>query len=188
MARAPVNFRTPGSRGVWVDRSPARRLSYADKRAGDPPLWAARHGHLLAGHAGASTSAALPILTATDVGMPQVWRCLPEDTNQAFGSRFSQLMVRVLRGLRTSEGTVGRPRRYSTAKARRPICSDKRSSLSASRVHSRYGAITRVRSGNTPSSNGRRPEAGRPRPSTPLTTPKVAPARGPCTGRALRSC
>ena len=38
--------------------------------------------------------------------MPQVWRYLPEDTKQAFGSQFSQIVVRVLHGLRTSEGIV----------------------------------------------------------------------------------
>ena len=106
MARDPVDLRTPGGRGVWVDRSPARRLSYADDSAGDPALWAARYGHLLAGHENAPSSAALPSPAATDLVMPQVWRCLPEDTKQAFGSQFSQIVVRGLRGLRTSEGTV----------------------------------------------------------------------------------
>ena len=106
MVSNPVDLGTPGGRGVWVDRSPARRLSSPDAGAGDPAGWAARHGHLLGWHEDAPSSAALLTHAATDLGMPQVWRFLPEDTKQAFGSRFSQIMVRVLRGLRTSEGIV----------------------------------------------------------------------------------
>jgi hypothetical protein len=106
MARDPVNLRTPGGRGVWLDQSPARRLSSADDSAGDPTLWPPRHGRLLAGHADAPSSEALLTAAAPDLAMPQVWRGLPEETKQAFGSRFSQIVVRVLRGLRTSEGIV----------------------------------------------------------------------------------
>lgn len=105
MARDPVDLRAPGSRGIWVDRSAARMLSYPDDSTRDPALRTARHSHLLARHADAS-SAALPTPAALDIAMPQVWGCLPEDTKQAFGSRFSQIVVRVLHGLRTSEGSV----------------------------------------------------------------------------------
>jgi hypothetical protein len=105
MARDPVDLRTPGSRGIWVDRSPARMLSYPDDSPGDPAFRTARHGHLLARYEDAS-SEALPTHAAPDIAMPQVWGCLPEDTKQAFGSRFSQIVVRVLHGLRTSEGRV----------------------------------------------------------------------------------
>jgi hypothetical protein len=106
MARDPVDLRTPGGRGVWVDRSPARELSYPDKSTGDPALGAPRHGHLLAWHDDTPSTEALPTPAAPDIGMPQVWGCLPEDAKQAFGSRFSQIVVRVIHGLRTSEGTV----------------------------------------------------------------------------------
>jgi hypothetical protein len=106
MARDPVDLRTPGGRGVWVDRSSTRSMSYSDDSAGDPAIRAARHGHLLAWHEGAPSSEALPAHAATDLIMPPVWRFLPEDTKQAFGTRFSQIVVRVLHGLRTSEGRV----------------------------------------------------------------------------------
>jgi hypothetical protein len=106
MARNPVDLRTPGGRGVWVDRSPARRLSSPHEGAGDPPVGAARHGDLLAGHEDTPSSATLPPHATIDLSMPQVWRCLPEGTKHAFGSRFSQIVVRVLRDLRTAEGTI----------------------------------------------------------------------------------
>ena len=106
MARDPVDLRTPGGRGVWVDRSPARRLSYPDEGPRDPAVWATGNGHLLAWYEDAPSAEAFPTLAATDIVMPQVWRCLPEDTKHAFGSRFSQIVVRILRDLRTSEGTV----------------------------------------------------------------------------------
>jgi hypothetical protein len=106
MARHPVDLRTPGGRGVWLDRSPAHRLSYANKGAGDPSVWVACHGYLLAGHEDTPSSETSLSHAAADLGMPQVWRCLPEEAKQALGSRFSQIMVRVLRGLRTSEGTL----------------------------------------------------------------------------------
>src|SRR2546428_13894842 len=103
MARDPVDLRTPSGRGVWLDRSPARRLSHADDRTGDPARRAPRDGHLLAQHEGAPPPVLLSTQAAYDLAMPHVWRCLPEDTKQAFGSRFSQIAVRVLHGLRTSE-------------------------------------------------------------------------------------
>jgi hypothetical protein len=106
MARDPVDLGTPSGRGVWLDRPSARRLSYPDNSAGDPALWAARYSYLLAGHADAPSAEALPTHTATDIVMPQVWGYLPEDAKQAFGSRFSQIVVRVVHDLRTSEGSV----------------------------------------------------------------------------------
>src|ERR671924_1050088 len=47
-----VDLGTPGGRGVWLDRSPTRSLSYADDRTRAPALRAPRDGDLLAWHAG----------------------------------------------------------------------------------------------------------------------------------------
>src|SRR2546422_10414410 len=95
MAREPVDLRTPGSRGLWVDRSPARMLSSPDPSTGDPPRRAARQGHLWARHEDAA-SAALPTHAAPDLAMPQGWSCVPAETTHALGRRFSQMVVRVL--------------------------------------------------------------------------------------------
>ena len=186
MAREPVDLRTPGSRGLWVDRSPARMLSSPDHSTGDPPRRAARQGHLWARHEDAA-SAALPTHAAPDLAMPQGWSCLPAETTPALGRRFSQMVVRVLHGLRTSEGRGGLPGRGSSTQARRPICGGRRASLCARRVRRRYGAIRKGGSGPTPGSRARWPWAGRQRPSRPWTTTQAARAPVPCTGRALSS-
>jgi hypothetical protein len=56
----------------------------------------------LARHEGAPP-ASLPAHTANDIVVHQVWRFLPEDAKQAFGNRFSQIVVRVLHSIRTAE-------------------------------------------------------------------------------------
>ena len=103
MAGYPVDLGTPSGRGVWVDRSSARLLSDPDEGTGAPPVWTAGDGDLLARHEGAPPPASLPTPAAHDLIMPHVWRFLPEDTKHAFGNRFSQIVVRALRGIRTSE-------------------------------------------------------------------------------------
>src|SRR5438034_570477 len=106
MARAPVDLRTPGGRGVWVDRSPARRLSSPDEGPRAPAVWAPGNGPLWAWYEDAPSPEAFPTLAPTDRVLPQGWRCGPEDTTHAFGSRFASMVVRILRALRTSEGPV----------------------------------------------------------------------------------
>src|SRR5690349_1621301 len=50
MAGDSIDLGTPSGCGVWLDRSPARRVSDADEPTGDPALRAPRDGYLLAGH------------------------------------------------------------------------------------------------------------------------------------------
>jgi len=103
MAGDSIDLGMPSGCGVWVDRSPARRVSDADDRPGDPARRAPGDGHLLAGPENAPPHASLSTSAAHDIVMPQVWGCLAEEAKQAFGNRFSQIVVRVLHGLRTAE-------------------------------------------------------------------------------------
>jgi hypothetical protein len=105
VASNPVDLGTPGGRSVWLDRSPPRRVSDPANGPGALAIWAPRVGHLLARPEDAPR-AALPAQAAHDLGVHQVWCCLPEDTKHAFGSQFSQIVVRVLRGIRTWEVDV----------------------------------------------------------------------------------
>src|SRR5262249_45410952 len=101
-----VDLGTPGGRGLWLDRSPTRNLSDADDRTRAPALRAPRDGDLLAWHARPPSFPSLPNPTAEDVAMHQAWGVLSEETKHAFGTQFSHIIMRVLRGLQASKVTV----------------------------------------------------------------------------------
>jgi hypothetical protein len=60
----------------------------------------------LAWHASPPSSPSLPHPTEEDVAMHQAWGLLPEETKHAFGTQFSHIVMRVLRGIQTSKVTV----------------------------------------------------------------------------------
>lgn len=64
-----------------------------------------RDGDLLAWHASPPSSPSLPYPAEEEVAMHQAWGLLPEETKHAFGTQFSHIVMRVLRGIQTSKVT-----------------------------------------------------------------------------------
>ena len=103
MGGRPVDIGTPGSGGLWLERSTGRESSPKAEWAGNPALWASRHGHVLAGHENPNPPQPFSTEAPDDIALSQAWPLLPEETKDAFGNLFSRMAMRLLRSIPTSK-------------------------------------------------------------------------------------
>ncbi len=103
MGSRPVDIGTPDSGGLWVERPAGRESSPQAERAGNPALWASRHGHVLAEYEHSNPPQTISQAAPDDIALTQAWPLLPEETKDAFGNLFSRMAMRVLRSIPTSK-------------------------------------------------------------------------------------
>ncbi len=104
MVSRPVDIGTPSGSGLRLERPTGRESSSKAQHTGNPALWTARHGHILAEHEHPKPAQTLSQqVMPDDIALTQAWLLLPEETKGAFGHLFSRMAMRLLRSIPTSK-------------------------------------------------------------------------------------